>query len=266
MVSREVSSEMCVARADDLVNRQVANSAVDSEKAVSERVLIEANAQVKFSPAIPISDRSGEVLRFLTSADGDDGPRKVVRQHLEAEERRTRNQHHGQRFGGFDAALAPLADRLEALQAEVNGLREKSQDTNLSDWGRFVAAKPPSAAAIALLLVAYDRDVRTSGEAAVRARQESAARVPRPRAAETHRSVVHRSVVVDAMRAARSNHQSFACFLESASIEGVDGLDIHKRPTMGVDCYSVLVDRLDVEKKMSRKGLSTWWTRAGQPR
>ena len=214
---------------------------------------------------IPVSDRSADVIRFLTNAEGDAGPRKVVRQYLEVEERRTRARHHGKNFAGFDAALAPVADRLEALQAEVSGLREKSRDTNLSDWGRFVAAKPPSAAAIALLLVAYDRDVRTSGEAAVRARQESAARAPRPRTAETHPSVVHRSVVVDAMRTARANHQSFKRFLESAAIDSERGFTIRELVLAGVDRWSVMVDASDVEKRMSRKGLRTWWTRAGKP-
>lgn len=121
---------------------------------------------------IPISDRTGDVVRFLTASEGDDGPRKVVRQYLELEELKTRNQR-SKTFTGFDARLAPLADKLESLQREVDELIATSRGTNLRLWEDFVRSKPPSAAAIALMLVFYDRELRVEGVKAVQAKERA---------------------------------------------------------------------------------------------
>jgi hypothetical protein len=133
----------------------------------------------KSSDGIPITDRTAEVLRFLTAGDEgaarqkhNGGPWRVVREYLEVKEQEVRKLNRGA-FAGFDAILAPTAERLEGLQRDVAHLLSTASRTNLASWTEHIATNPPSAEMIAFLLVYYEREVTAAGERAVQ-RQESA--------------------------------------------------------------------------------------------
>ncbi len=266
---RAVSGRVLIkAKADELVRKQMVRSTVRTGTAPSERAPVDDDVQVKVFPAIRISDRTAEVLRFMTGAEGDDGPRRVIRQYLEVEERRTRNERQGERIAGFDARLAPVADVLERLGSEVSELITTSRTTNLQAWEAFMGNRPPSAAAVALLLVGHSRGSRAAfAEGAVEAvskRQSQVAKCPRPRSPETHPSVIHRSVVVAAMRAARNDDQGFKAFMRSAAMGSVDGISIREVLIEDEEMLEIVLEVTDVVQHRRWDALRTWWTMAGK--
>lgn len=117
--------------------------------------------------SIPVNSRTASVLSFVVNPSTDP-KRAVLRVMLESVYFRTRTQ-----TSNMVDAMAPLADALDAVTAEVGSMLAALERGSPTTWRQFVQETPPSPEAIALLLIHQGDKVREEEAAAARAKNNA---------------------------------------------------------------------------------------------
>jgi hypothetical protein len=72
----------------------------------------------------------------------------------------------------------------------------------------------------------------------------------------------HRQIVIEAMRAARTNQQELPDFLDAANNGSIPGIEIKPLGPRGGGKYCVTCDELSNDAKFAKSTIDGWWTAA----